>query len=143
MVKPDISHDPKYYNFQKIQIKHFCFHLYIIVRWYGLLIWHVFTLCCKSIRSSVFLWCKMLMFRRAGMREGGKPPSNEQIVWIPRRAEENLRGGWVVEFRLVGVNYGLIWFFCRFSKLFNDQPFLFMCLFTNFWEFGVHYILSN
>ena len=31
------------------------------------------TLCCKSIRSSAFLWCKMPMFRRAGMREGGKP----------------------------------------------------------------------
>ena len=31
------------------------------------------TLCCKSIRSSAFLWCKMPMFWRAGMREGGKP----------------------------------------------------------------------
>ena len=31
------------------------------------------TLCWKSIRSSAFLWCKMPMFRRAGMREGGKP----------------------------------------------------------------------
>ena len=30
------------------------------------------TLCCKSIRSSAFLWCKMPMFRRAGMREGGE-----------------------------------------------------------------------
>ena len=31
------------------------------------------TLCCKSICSSAFLWCKMPMIWRAGMREGGKP----------------------------------------------------------------------
>ena len=28
------------------------------------------TLCCKSILSSAFLWCKRPMFWRAGMREG-------------------------------------------------------------------------
>ena len=33
----------------------------------------VATLCCKSIRSFSFLWCKMPMYWRAGMREGGKP----------------------------------------------------------------------
>ena len=33
----------------------------------------IYTLCCESIRSFPFLWCKMPMFRRAGMREGGKP----------------------------------------------------------------------
>ena len=35
--------------------------------------YYVCTLCCKSIRSSAFLWCKMPMFRRAWMRVGGKP----------------------------------------------------------------------
>ena len=30
------------------------------------------TLCCESIRSSAFLWCKMPMFWGAKMREGGK-----------------------------------------------------------------------
>ena len=33
----------------------------------------VCTLCCKCLGSFAFLWCKMPMFRRAGMREGGKP----------------------------------------------------------------------
>ena len=46
------------------------------------------TLCCKSIRSSAILWCKMPMFWRAGMREGGKPlPLAFQylifMVWRP------------------------------------------------------------
>ena len=31
------------------------------------------TLCCKCLGSFAFLWCKMPMFRRAGMRKGGKP----------------------------------------------------------------------
>ena len=31
------------------------------------------TLCCKCLGSFAFLWCKMPMFWRAGMREGGKP----------------------------------------------------------------------
>ena len=33
--------------------------------------WH--TLCLICIRSFAFLWCKMPMFWRAGMREKGKP----------------------------------------------------------------------
>ena len=32
-----------------------------------------YTLCCKFLGSFAFLWCKMAMFWRAGMREGGKP----------------------------------------------------------------------
>ena len=32
-----------------------------------------YTLCCKCLGSFAFLWCKMPMFWRAGMREGGKP----------------------------------------------------------------------
>ena len=32
-----------------------------------------YTLCCKCLGSFLFLWCKMPMFWRAGMREGGKP----------------------------------------------------------------------
>ena len=32
----------------------------------------LYTLYCKSIRTSAFLWCKMPMFCRAGVREGGK-----------------------------------------------------------------------
>ena len=31
-----------------------------------------YTLCCKCLGSFAFLWCKMPMFRRLGMREGGK-----------------------------------------------------------------------
>ena len=31
------------------------------------------TLCCKCLGSFAFLWCKMPMFRKVGMREGGKP----------------------------------------------------------------------
>ena len=34
---------------------------------------HLCTLCCKCLGSFAFLWCKMPMFWRAGMREGGKP----------------------------------------------------------------------
>ena len=33
----------------------------------------IHTLCCKCLGSFAFLWCKMSMFWRAGMREGGKP----------------------------------------------------------------------
>ena len=35
--------------------------------------WYVYTLCPICFRSFAFLWCKMLMFQRAGMREGEKP----------------------------------------------------------------------
>ena len=31
------------------------------------------TLCCKCLGSLADLYCKMPMFWRAGMREGGKP----------------------------------------------------------------------
>ena len=34
---------------------------------------YICTLCLICIRSFAFLWCKMPMFRRAGIREGGKP----------------------------------------------------------------------
>ena len=34
---------------------------------------HLCTLCCKCLGSFAVLWCKMPMFWRAGMREGGKP----------------------------------------------------------------------
>ena len=41
--------------------------------WHCIYFLWILTLCCKSIRSFSFLWCKMPMFRRAGMREEGKP----------------------------------------------------------------------
>ena len=46
------------------------------------------TLCCKSIRSSAFLWCKMPMFRRAGMREEGREatPTKGQLFSKSRLA---------------------------------------------------------
>ena len=34
---------------------------------------YVLTLCCKCLRSLDFLQCKMSMFQRVGMREGGMP----------------------------------------------------------------------
>ena len=34
---------------------------------------YVLTLCLISLRSFAFLWSKMDMFQRAGIREGGKP----------------------------------------------------------------------
>ena len=42
------------------------------------------ALCCKCLGSFAFLWCKMLMFWRAGMREGGKPlpPAFQYLIFM-------------------------------------------------------------
>ena len=54
------------------QMRYSRFHIVIIV---ASVIWSFFqdTLCCKCLGSLAFLYCKMLMFWRAGMRQGGKP----------------------------------------------------------------------
>ena len=50
-----------------LQFEPFCFLINCV------LLRREHTLCCKIIPSFSFLWCKMPMFWRVGMRGGGKP----------------------------------------------------------------------
>ena len=47
----------------------------------------VCTLCCKCLGSFAFLWCKMYMFLRAGMRERGKllPLTFQYLIFMVQR----------------------------------------------------------
>ena len=78
-LKTDSKKPPRYKGCRNITVRPFLvlFRTCDLLRLFWLFSRH--TLCCKCLGSFTFLWCKMPMFWRAGMREGGRKATPTSI----------------------------------------------------------------